>query len=94
MRLTATTVLAMASAGNSVGHQTPRDHVGVLLADGQAPVGRRRLEADAEERQRGDGEDGVAEADRHLDDGRAEDVREDLARQDEQARTRRGAWPP
>ena len=52
----------------------------------QAPVGRRRLDADAEERQRRDREDRVAEADRHLDDGRAEDVREDLARQDEQAR--------
>ena len=63
-----------------------RDHVVVLLADGQAPVGRWRLDADAEERQRRDGEDRVPEPDGHLDDGRPEDVREDLARQDEQAR--------
>ena len=78
------TVLAMARAGNSVGPPDPADHVGVLLADAQPPVGRWRLEADAEERQGGDREDRIAEADGHLDDGRPEDVREDLARQDEQ----------
>ena len=86
IRLTAMTVLAMASAGKSVGPPDPADHVRVFLADAQAPVRRRRLETDAEERQRRHGEDRVAESDGHLDDGRTEDVREDLARQDEQPR--------
>ena len=54
----------------------------VVLEDLQAPVGRRRLDAEAEEAQRRDREDRVAEAHRELDDDRPHDVRQDLGEQD------------
>ena len=71
MKLMAMTVLAIASAGNMVDHHTPADHVRVFLGDRQAPVRRRWLDADAEERQRGDREDRIAEPHGQLDHERA-----------------------
>ena len=47
----------------------------VVLEDLQAPVGSRRLDAEAEEAQRRDGEDRVAEPDGELDEDRAHHVR-------------------
>ena len=86
MRLTAMTVDGDRHRREQRRPPDPGDHVGVLLGDLEAPVRRRRLDAHAEERQRGDREDRVAEADGQLDDDRALDVREDLADHDEQAR--------
>ena len=54
----------------------------VVLEDLQAPVGRRRLDAEAEEAERRDREDGVAQAHGELDEDRPHDVREDLGEQD------------
>ena len=49
MKLMATTVLAMASAGNSVDHHTPEIMYEYSSADRQPPVRRGRLDTDAQE---------------------------------------------
>ena len=80
IRLTPTISVAIASAGKSTVHQYEPARAGVVVGDLQRPVGRRRLHAEAQERQAGDGEDRVAEPHRRLDDDRAHDVRQDLRR--------------
>ena len=75
IRLMPTTSVAMASDGKSAGHQMPASMLGVVRGDVLAPVGRWRLGGEAEKRERGYREDGVAEPDGELDDDRPDDVR-------------------
>src|ERR1700733_11757520 len=51
---------------------------GEVLADDQAPVGRGRLDAEAEEAQARDQQDGAAQPDSEVDGDRREDVRQQL----------------
>ena len=80
-RLTATTRLAIARAGKRVIHQYGCDQR-VVLVDLRRPVRRGRGNAEAQESERGDGEDRIAESHRELDDHERHDVREDLREHD------------
>ncbi len=87
-RFTPTTSVASASAGKTtVHHATWRN--AARAGDREPPVGRRRLEAEAEERERRDGEDRVPESDRRLDEDRPRDVRQDLGGHDVRPRSPR-----
>ena len=80
--------IAIASTGSTTPHGCLLD-AELVLVDHQAPVGRRRLQAEAEEREAGDQPDRVRVAQRDLDQQRAQDVRQDLAEQDARRATRR-----
>ena len=54
MMLTATTTMTTATAGDDRRQEVPADEAGLGLVDHRAPVGGRRLDAEAEERQRGE----------------------------------------
>ena len=82
IRLTAITSEAIASASNSDLPPVAGRHLAVVGRDLEPPVGRRRLDAEAEEGQRRDREDRVAEADRGLDEDRRHHVRQDLDEHD------------
>ena len=80
-RFTATTRLAIASAGKSVIHQYGSISVQYWLICA-AQSGEGGGDAEPDERQRGDGEDRVAEPHRELDHDRRHHVREDLGEHD------------
>ena len=80
---------AMRKTGTNTAHGWIR-MADPVLVDHQAPVGGRRLHAEAQEAQGGDEADGVGEAQAELDEQRARDVRQDLADQDLCGAARRG----
>ncbi len=85
IRFTAITSDAMASAANSTSHQYPAETRPIVGADVGAPVGRRRLDTEAEERERRGGEDRVAQAHGELDQDRRGDVGQKLREHDVEA---------
>ena len=88
-KLKASTAVKMARPGNVLIHQFWK--YSVPVGDHRAPLGRRRLGAEAEERQAREQQDRVAEVERRQHDHRPEHVRQHVA---EQRRARRGAEQP